>query len=813
MITGCSLVRSAPKQVQFADQEKAATVQVAVQSVAPFEDYLSSLEPSFVVTTDQALNAAIAQTRSQDTQVVREFLATITAAKQAGTGKSGGTTGSSGGSGSGSGSSESQASASAPAATCPNVTVVCTGAAPASASTSASGGSSGSSGGGSGGSSGASAPSAPPAIATNLGALALPSATVDVDPALKLRAAAAYLQEAALLNHYVRDAAVRTGTKPYIVRMLISVLPSARTEPNDIYSTISFFTDTNPRIKPLRSFYYRTYMNSAVESLNRDDIQRKAVVANLEELVKRQGCTGEPVSVIPLLVTDDIESSLHSNTADTIRDLALAVQAAVNGAGVNAGGRIHAEDLEKTLNRNLNSIYTVGQAAPNVIQARLGAAFSNGQFVTVTRTYSLSLLLLVPTGERFNEDSPIAREIIPCSSLKFVAHTRMRDARSGELLRAGDGWAARELTKQLLAASELHARSFSDAEMLLDDARNDSYDAFKSHFRGMAGASSTADAVLQRVYTRAVAVVQANGESSGKFAISLNEAAMPDIRQHFSLLDDGKILRLNLGGGQDLLRDRLEATVKVQLPAPERWAIIKADSVDVSPDGRTARFTFPSLASVSDKGNPTTYAEVHYARGLRAWQTSYNASWYTTEYPTPRAVVTEADEAACCVRLSRFLGQIVANRVCSARAEGFIEKDELPISYVKQPEKKPTPPLFTLALPSQHIMAADDGTGELMIEIRSKDPTKPVSVHFTVSQGGFIDSVAPATLMSGADHVAPDGAYTLKLKSLIAKNPVTVSAFVLDGANQSSMTTAQADVVSKEKPAAKPASTSEEKPK
>jgi hypothetical protein len=272
-------------------------------------------------------------------------------------------------------------------------------------------------------------------------------------------------------------------------------------------------------------------------------------------------------------------------------------------------------------------------------------------------------------------------------------------------------------------------------------------------------------------------------------------------------------MHLNLGGGQNLLRDRLEATVRVQLPAPERWAIIKADSVDVSADGRTARFAFQSLASVSEKANPITYAEVRYARGLRSWQTSYNATWYTSEYPTPPAVVSEADEAVCCSRLSRFLGQVVANRVCAARAEGFIERDELPIPYVRQPEKKPTPPSFTLALPSQHIVATDDGTGELMIELRSKDPTKPVSVHFTVSQGGFIDSVSPATLMSGADHVATDGAYTLKLKSLLPKNPVTVTAFVLDGTNQSSMTTVQADVVAKEKTAANPASKSEEKPK
>jgi len=41
-------------------QDDIATVQVAVQSIAPFEDYIDSLQPNFSMTDDKALEDVVA---------------------------------------------------------------------------------------------------------------------------------------------------------------------------------------------------------------------------------------------------------------------------------------------------------------------------------------------------------------------------------------------------------------------------------------------------------------------------------------------------------------------------------------------------------------------------------------------------------------------------------------------------------------------------------------------------------------------------------------------------------------------------------
>jgi hypothetical protein len=758
------------------------------------------------VTTEDALKAALAQTQMEDSQEIREILATVTAVQQQAAANKGTGSGTSGAGSSGGGGGGSTA---APSGGCPNVAVACS-ATPATASGSTGGGgNTGGSVGGGGAGGGGATPSAPAKIDTNLGPLTLPGATVDFDQALKFRAAAALLQEVALLNHYVRDAAVAAGTKPYIVRMLVTVLPAARNEPYDAYTTVTFFEDTDRSIEPLRSFPYRNLLRK----INADRAGREAdkaegldpkprtmndwspededVINRLEGTAGWHRCAGRPVSVIPLLVTDDLESSLHSNSFQRIRDLALAAQALLNTTSVTAGARSHAEDLDKTLNRNLNSIYTVGQVAPNAIQARLGAIFNNGRFVTVPRTYSVSLLILVGTGAKY-EKTPIAYEMVPCPSVSFVAHSRMRDAITGRFLRDRDDWTWRDLTRELVATLDMRGKdAFDDAERLLDDAARADYDAFDQHFRGRD---------VRTAYTKAIAIAQSGGRSAGVFRLSLSDARLPAVGERAALIDDGKAMRLTLGPGRNLLRDRIDGTVKVQLT--DRWLILKATNVDVTPDGRTALLTFPSVTDLIAKPSEQTYyAEVRLAAGLREWQSTYNETWFPSEPVSPRPLPESAPGAPrlCLDRLRGLLADLVAPQVCKARAENVIHSDEIPISYFATLKSPTMQPEFTLKLPSRRILAQKDGTGELMIELRSTDSKKPAQVHFQVADA-FIDTVLPAVPLIGADHVASDGAYLLKLKNLIPKTQVTVRAFVLDNNTEKGATSDIADVIAKEEP-------------
>src|SRR5262249_47299447 len=63
-----------------------------------------------------------------------------------------------------------------------------------------------------------------------------------VDPMTRYWAATALFQEVQLLNRYVRDAWVRRGSRPYVVRVQATLMPAARNEPYDAYCTCSFFT-------------------------------------------------------------------------------------------------------------------------------------------------------------------------------------------------------------------------------------------------------------------------------------------------------------------------------------------------------------------------------------------------------------------------------------------------------------------------------------------------------------------------------------------------------------------------------------------
>jgi len=161
-----------------------ASVHVAVQSVAPFEDYIAALQPTFKMTADDALNKAVAQTRTQGTEMLTAFIAAFTASMRGG--------------GVAAPADEKPLSAATPDAVSRTITP------------------------------------------------ALPEGKPELDQIVLHNSATALMQYVAQLNTYVRDAAVATRTRPYLVRMQISVLPTTSTRGYDAYSTVSFFTESGP---------------------------------------------------------------------------------------------------------------------------------------------------------------------------------------------------------------------------------------------------------------------------------------------------------------------------------------------------------------------------------------------------------------------------------------------------------------------------------------------------------------------------------------------------------------------------------------
>ncbi|HET8796106.1 MAG TPA: hypothetical protein VFO89_00355, partial [Thermoanaerobaculia bacterium] len=190
---------------EIQSQDSVGKISVGVQSIAPFDDaYVRQISPNFTLTTPDALQA-ISQARIRELETLREVLlaarldlgargTSVTKATEAATG------------------AETTVKETTTETKTP-------GTAPAT--------------------------QLPAAIAATLARLT-DDETVTIDAALRYRTAASLIQEVALLNRYVRDAAIARNTAPYVVRFLVTVSPYSRELPYDASVSIEL-TDSNKK--------------------------------------------------------------------------------------------------------------------------------------------------------------------------------------------------------------------------------------------------------------------------------------------------------------------------------------------------------------------------------------------------------------------------------------------------------------------------------------------------------------------------------------------------------------------------------------
>lgn len=181
-LTGCSM--NLWTRGHASRQEQAASVHMAVLSVAPWADYREAMQPTFKLTPDEAVGQALPTTLALEEKFLEAFSARLKLAVP-GTSLTGSST------------------------TSPSGSQTVTGLPPSTS-----------------------------VLGTSL----------SIDPLMKYWAATALYQEVQLLNRYIKDAALYEGYTPYVVRLQVSLMPRMRNEPYDAYSTISFFSgDFGPR--------------------------------------------------------------------------------------------------------------------------------------------------------------------------------------------------------------------------------------------------------------------------------------------------------------------------------------------------------------------------------------------------------------------------------------------------------------------------------------------------------------------------------------------------------------------------------------
>lgn len=445
--------------------------------------------------------------------------------------------------------------------------------------------------------SGAQPPSAPSTALSQQAATKLPSdaGEIGIDPFLKYTVATGLYQEVKLLNNAVRAAARRHNMVPYILRLQMNNVPYARHQPYDTYAAISLFA--------------REVCANPLES-REDDCSGK------RDPNWDTGWRDREAVVVPLLVTDNLESLFSSRTSDVVRQIATAASILQGGFAASLGLTRKTEELNAVLANDLNSLMTVGRAAPNSLYVRFGAMQeATARHAMVPRNYSVTLLVLVP------EDSSLGRgvEIGDIEGIRITGSLSYRNAETGAELprdprnRIDDVVSA--VVRELSGSEATISRR--RAELLLVSIYVNDYAWFNRLIEGDADrgehpirVDAPAD-LWNALLERAV--------STGYFGASVHlpKPASPQYpgTQTVLLLDNGERTMALLRGGQGLSAETLDASLTIPL-AGGGTATIPAEDIRIGRHGGNPVLVFPSLAAWGVKPRVAGGGSTH-VRGAR----------------------------------------------------------------------------------------------------------------------------------------------------------------------------------------------------
>lgn len=400
----------------------------------------------------------------------------------------------------------------------------------------------------------------PPSLLTSptmpsASALPFVTGTVQMDPIMTYQAATAIYEEVQLLNTYLTDAALAHDYKPYLVRVQVSVVPFVRNAPYDVYVDLGLFS--------------------------------KCDAKSTDEW---------PAKVIPLLVTDDVETGQTSNAMNAAQQLALALGGIVH----NVAGQTQVQDLrdkfKAILGTDYNSLYEVSRGAENVLQIRLGAARNPNLkqgYAMLTQTHNVSFVLLVP-GNKCGGQAP--------HYIAMTSFTRMRNAKTGAELQADDSLIldqAEKVAKRYQKPGQ-PSLSFDNLDKLVSKVQKNDLDGFKEAAEECGIKPGYVEAFWTGLTT----------------AISMSEYA----GTHFELPNPPKVL-VGAGSQTVILQDDCKesatatiaglgnvtpgnATALLDLGKPGAQEYAYATSITQSAAGGPFTLQFPSLVPFEATGGP-----------------------------------------------------------------------------------------------------------------------------------------------------------------------------------------------------------------
>ena len=434
--------------------------------------------------------------------------------------------------------------------------------------------------------------------------------TFEDDPLLALTAANALFQEGKLLEAMPKYAALRPGYQAYVVRLQLGVVPYRRNLPYDVFTMISFFTDYDSPVTTGQDI--GKLINSAKDAAMRADdahlagdtakeaAERTTARADWAAATKKQ----QQAQVLPILVIDNLENTLSSRSRGDLRQITFALTAILpNIAASLSLSDIH-ELIRSFYGNEQNGLLTVGRVSDNSLRVRLGAPRQpTAGYAMIPRTHNITALVLVPEGytgnlqvvtrSEFRDVEPDGEQgRVAVLSPRHYAKEREDVARS--LASFGPGCRRDRASKALLSCPDFKAGSKPASSRLLSNVIQrvlfNDYPGFVATLHG-AGIETR---FSHDMWILVADVLSRNGYTADR--VELPKTTPPSLpsAQSPTLVDDKSKIAVRLQGGRALRPDWLSAILNVKVG--DRNFALAAAGVELR-SGRHPAFVFDSIAN------------------------------------------------------------------------------------------------------------------------------------------------------------------------------------------------------------------------
>ena len=404
---------------------------------------------------------------------------------------------------------------------------------------------------------------------------ALPFGVEGPDAMMEYWTANGLYQEVQIMNRVMRDAVIPQGFRPYLVRLQVSLIPRRRHQPYDAYTTLSFFSPDAAVAEPSAT------QRAAGTLAAPPEISMRAA----EPGGMSAGGTG-PV-VLPLLVTDNLESSLKHRSSEDIQRLALSLLALPGDFATKLSADLFSQEFQgQVAGRDLNALLTVARMSQNTLRVRIGAmAESTADYAMVPRNHNVTLLLMVP------ETSP--------SEVELVSRTTLVDTDTGDELAETSDQDVTKLLAQVGGRYGIEGIGEQGLRELFRFAQANDQAGYKAKLVERLGADHMAVRLSQSMWIELVSLMGGSQFASGRFHLpghgEPNDLSSTFFEQTLVLIDFG-----GRQGTETLIRNAVfpegsKPQANVSLQSMGQNLSLPAEVVDYDAELQTVRLLFPSL--------------------------------------------------------------------------------------------------------------------------------------------------------------------------------------------------------------------------